>query len=191
MVPQRSARDPDRVRAHHVDHFGTKQHPLIILGAGEPDFDTPSHVIEAAMLAGDTKYTALDGTAEPKAAIIAKFRRDNGLKHSTPAVALAAGAKQEIYYALLATLDPGDEVIILAPYRTTYSATVDIAGGVPMTIPRDQTDDFKLTAEKLEAAITPKTRRVMLNAPLNPTGVTYRTVDFQALIPVFERHPHL
>ena len=140
--------------------------PVIILGAGEPDFDTPDNVKAAAKAAidrGETKYTALDGTPALKAAIIAKVRRDNGLEFTAREVTVCAGAKQVIYNALMATLDPGDEVIIPTPYWTTYSAMVDIAGGRAITIPCGAEAGFRLTAEQLEAAITPKTRWLMLN----------------------------
>ena len=168
--------------------------PVIILGAGEPDFDTPENVIAAAtaaMRAGDTKYTALDGTPELKAAIAAKFRRDSGLEFSAKEISVCAGAKQVIYNALMATLDPGDEVIIPTPYWTTYSAMVDIAGGTAITIPCGAESGFRLTAAQLEAAITPKTRWLMLNSPSNPTGAAYREEDYLPLLEVLERHPQV
>ncbi len=168
--------------------------PVIVLGAGEPDFDTPPNVVEAAyaaMKAGETKYTALDGTPALKAAIIAKFRRDNGLEFTAREVTVCAGAKQVIFNALMATLDPGDEVIIPTPYWTTYSAMVDIAGGRAITIPCGAEAGFRLTAEQLEAAITPKTRWLMLNSPSNPSGAAYRPEDYQPLLEVLERHPQV
>jgi len=169
-------------------------HPVIVLGAGEPDFDTPANVIEAAhraMLEGDTKYTALDGTPALKAALVAKFRRENNLDFTPNEITVAAGAKQVIYNALMATLDPGDEVIIPMPYWTTYSAMVEIAGGTAVTIACGQEDGFRLTPEKLEAAITPKTRWLMLNSPSNPTGAAYDAPSLSSLLAVLERHPHV
>ena len=168
--------------------------PVIVLGAGEPDFDTPPNVIEAAhraMLAGETKYTALDGTPALKAALVAKFRRENGLDFAQNEITVAAGAKQVIYNALMATLDPGDEVIIPMPYWTTYSAMVEIAGGSAVTIACGEADGFRLTPEKLEAAITPRTRWLMLNAPSNPTGAAYDAAALRALLAVLERHPQV
>lgn len=168
--------------------------PVIILGAGEPDFDTPPNVSEAAyaaMKAGQTKYTALDGTPELKEAIRAKFARDNGLEFGTNEITVCAGAKQVIYNALMATLDPGDEVIIPAPYWTTYSAMVDIAGGRAIVLPCGADTGFRLTAAQLEAAITPRTRWLMLNSPSNPTGAAYRPEDYLPLLKVLERHPQV
>lgn len=164
-------------------------HPVIVLGAGEPDFDTPDHVKEAgitAIQAGDTKYTALDGTPALKAAICAKLARENGLEYSRSEVTVAAGAKQIIYNAIMATIDPGDEVIIPTPYWTTYSAIVKIAGGVPVLIPCDDTAGFKLQPAQLAAAITDKTRWLMLNTPSNPTGAAYTPAELQALIDVLK-----
>ncbi len=169
-------------------------HPVIVLGAGEPDFDTPPNVIEAAhraMLAGETKYTALDGTPALKAALVAKFSRENGLDYTPAEITVAAGAKQVIYNALMATLDPGDEVIIPTPYWTTYSAMAEIAGGTAVTIACGQEDGFRLTPEKLAAAITPRTRWLMLNSPSNPTGAAYDAASLRALIEVLARHPQV
>ena len=169
-------------------------HPVIILGAGEPDFDTPPNVIEAAhraMLAGDTKYTALDGTPALKAALVAKFKRENGLDYTPAEITVAAGAKQVIYNALMATLDPEDEVIIPTPYWTTYSAMAEIAGGRAVTIACGAEDGFRLTPDKLEAAITPKTRWLMLNAPSNPTGAAYDEASLKGLVAVLKRHPQV
>ncbi|MCX8995529.1 pyridoxal phosphate-dependent aminotransferase [Rhizobiaceae bacterium BDR2-2] len=169
-------------------------HPVIVLGAGEPDFDTPENVVDAAiraMKAGDTKYTALDGTPELKAAICAKLKRDNGLDYGPAEITVGAGAKQVIYNALMATLDPGDEVIIPTPYWTTYSAMVEIADGVPVLIPCDQASGFRLRAEQLEKAITPKTRWLMLNSPSNPSGAAYAEEDYRPLIEVLMRAPQV
>lgn len=169
-------------------------HPVIILGAGEPDFDTPDHVKQAAseaMQTGLTKYTALDGTPELKAAIVRKFARENGLVVTPAQVTVSAGAKQIIFNAMMATLNAGDEVIIPTPYWTTYSDIVVMAGGVPVLVPCDDTSGFRLTAAQLRAAITPKTRWVMLNSPSNPSGAAYRAEDYLPLIEVLLAAPHV
>lgn len=168
--------------------------PVIILGAGEPDFDTPDHVKEAACEAirrGATKYTALDGTPELKAAIREKFRRENGLVYEQDEVTVATGAKQILFNALMATVNPGDEVIIPTPYWTSYSDIVQICEGKPVLIACDASSGFRLTAEKLEAAITPRTRWVLLNSPSNPSGAAYGAKDYKPLLEVLLRHPHV
>ncbi|WP_339114705.1 pyridoxal phosphate-dependent aminotransferase [Thioclava sp. GXIMD2076] len=169
-------------------------HPVIVLGAGEPDFATPDNVIEAAhraALAGQTVYTPLAGTPALRAAIAQKFKRENGLDYSPAEVIATAGAKQVIFNAFMATLDAGDEVVIPTPYWTTYSAMVDICGGVPVTVQCSGETGFKLTPEQLEAAITPKTRWLMLNSPSNPTGAAYSVDETLKLLEVLERHPHV
>ncbi|WP_444461790.1 pyridoxal phosphate-dependent aminotransferase [Rhodobacter capsulatus] len=168
--------------------------PVIILGAGEPDFDTPSHVKQAAaeaMARGETKYTALDGTPALKAAIVEKFRRENGLDYTVAEITVAAGAKQVLYNAMMATLDPGDEVIIPTPCWTSYFDIVRIAGGVPVAVPCDGAQGFKLSPDALSAAITPKTRWVMLNSPSNPTGAAYAEADYRPLLDVLLAHPQV
>ena len=167
---------------------------VIILGAGEPDFDTPDHVKEAAaraMAAGATKYTILDGTPELKAAIRDKFKRDNGLEFAQDEVTVSAGAKQILFNAMMATLDPGDEVIIPAPYWVTYADIVLIAGGKPVVLPCSEANGFRLTAAELDSAITPRTRWVILNSPSNPTGAAYAEVDYRPLLDVLLRHPQV
>ncbi len=167
---------------------------VIILGAGEPDFDTPDFIKDgaiAAIRAGQTKYTALDGTPELKAAIAAKFKADNNLDYAADEITVSTGAKQVIYNAMMATLDPGDEVIIPTPYWVSYSDIVQIAGGVPVLIPCGAETGFRLSAERLEAAITPKTRWLMLNSPSNPSGAAYSRADYKALTDVLLRHPHV
>ncbi|MBB4066378.1 pyridoxal phosphate-dependent aminotransferase [Gellertiella hungarica] len=167
---------------------------VIILGAGEPDFDTPDFIKDgaiAAIRAGQTKYTALDGTPELKAAIAAKFKTDNNLDYAADEITVSTGAKQVIYNAMMATLDPGDEVIIPTPYWVSYSDIVQIAGGVPVLIPCGAETGFRLSAERLEAAITPKTRWLMLNSPSNPSGAAYSRADYKALTDVLLRHPHV
>ncbi|MFE3837296.1 pyridoxal phosphate-dependent aminotransferase [Pseudogemmobacter sonorensis] len=171
-----------------------KGHPVIVLGAGEPDFDTPEPVKQAAIAAiraGDTKYTALDGTPALKAAIRDKLRRENGLDYAPAEISVAAGAKQVIYNAMMATLDPGDEVVIPVPCWTTYAAIVRITGGVPVLLPCDEAEGFRLTPAQLAAAITPRTRWLMLNAPSNPTGAAYPEAELRGLIEVLMEAPQV
>lgn len=168
--------------------------PVIILGAGEPDFDTPDNVKQAAKAAidaGNTKYTALDGTPALKKAVAEKFRRENGVDYAVDEVTVATGAKQILFNAFMATLDPGDEVIIPTPYWTSYSDIVEVCGGVPVLVPCDAAAGFRLQAAQLEAAITPKTRWVLLNSPSNPSGAAYAAADYRPLIDVLLRHPHV
>jgi aspartate aminotransferase len=168
--------------------------PVILLGAGEPDFETPDHVKDAAsaaMRAGQTRYTVLDGTAELKSAIRDKFRRENGLAFTVDEVFAGAGAKQVMHNALMATLDPGDEVIVAAPYWTSYADMVLIAGGTPAAVACHERNGFRLDAHALEAAITPRTRWLMLNAPSNPTGATYSAAQLRPLLDLLLRHPHV
>jgi aspartate aminotransferase len=168
--------------------------PVIILGAGEPDFDTPDHVKQAAWEAiqrGETKYTALDGTPELKKAIRNKFRRDSELAYETGEITVATGAKQILFNAMMATINPGDEVIIPTPYWTSYSDIVQICQGKPMLIACEAAAGFRLTAAQLEAAITPKTRWLLLNSPSNPSGAAYSAADYRPLLDVVLRHPHV
>ncbi|PJI40108.1 MAG: aspartate aminotransferase [Rhizobium sp.] len=168
--------------------------PVIILGAGEPDFDTPDHIKEAAwkaMQAGQTKYTALDGTPELKAAIRDKFSRENGVDYALDEITVATGAKQILFNAMMATLDPGDEVIIPTPYWTSYSDIVQIAEATPVLIACNAEAGFRLQAAQLEAAITPKTRWVILNSPSNPSGAGYRAEDYRPLLDVLMKHPQV
>lgn len=166
---------------------------VISLGAGEPDFDTPDHIKEAAakaMWAGATKYTALDGTLELKAAIREKFRRENGLDYALDEIQVSAGAKHVIFNALMASLNPGDEVIIPVPYWSSYLDIVLIAGGRPVPVPCSP-DGMRLTADALERAITPRTRWLILNSPSNPSGAAYSAAQYQPLLEVLLRHPHV
>ena len=168
--------------------------PVIVLGAGEPDFDTPDHVKDAAataMRAGATKYTALDGTPELKAAICRKFARENGLEVVPSEVMVAAGAKQVIFNAMMATLNAGDEVIIPTPYWTTYSDIVRLAEGVPVLVACDDMAGFRLTAAQLSEAITPRTRWLMLNSPSNPSGAAYSSDHYRPLLDVLLSAPHV
>lgn len=167
---------------------------VITLGAGEPDFDTPEHIKQAAWAAmqrGETKYTPLTGTPELKAAIARKFRRENGLDYSAEEIIACTGAKQVIFNAMMATLDPGDEVIIPTPFWVTYADIITMLGGVPVLLPCGAAQGFRLTAEQLRAAITPKTRWLMLNSPSNPSGAAYRAADLQPLIDVLLEAPQV
>ncbi len=168
--------------------------PVIVLGAGEPDFDTPQNVIDAAgraMARGETRYTVLDGSAAMKEAVRFKFRRDNGLDFAMNEITVSTGAKQVIFNALMATLDPGDEVILPAPYWTSYADMVDVCGGVSVVVPCEAAQGFRLQPEQLEAAITPETRWLFLNSPSNPTGAAYSAAQLSALAEVLERHPQV
>jgi len=165
---------------------------IIELAQGEPDFNTPDHVIEAAyraMRAGQTHYTPVDGTPELKAAIVAKFRRENGIECQPVNVSAGAGGKQILYNALMATLDPGDEVIIPAPSWVAYADITHFAEGTPVWVPTRAEDGFKLRPDALERAITRKTKWLMLNSPSNPSGAVYGEQELRALVPVLERHP--
>lgn len=167
---------------------------LLVLGAGEPDFDTPEHIKEAAIQAiraGQTKYTVLDGSPALKEAIRRKFARENDLAFAQDEVTASAGAKQVIFNAMMATLDAGDEVIIPAPFWVTYADIVTILGGTPVVLPCREEDGFRLTAEALEAAITPRTRWVMLNSPSNPSGAAYGEEHYRPLLEVLLRHPQV
>jgi aspartate aminotransferase len=167
---------------------------VIGLSAGEPDFDTPDFVKEAAIKAirdGQTKYTAVDGTAPLKAAIAAKFKRDNGIEYSPKQITVNSGGKHTLFNALVATVDAGDEVIIPAPYWVSYPDIVQFAGGTPVIVMAGAAQHYKMLPEQLEAAITPKTRWLILNSPSNPTGAAYNAVELEALGQVLIRHPHV
>lgn len=167
---------------------------IIGLGAGEPDFDTPDFVKEAAIEAirkGQTKYTAVDGTPALKAAIQAKFKRDNDLDYDLDAITVNVGGKQTIFNAMVATLDVGDEVVIPAPYWVSYPDIVQFCGATPVIVPCGIEQSFKLLPEQLDAAITPKTKWVLLNSPSNPTGAAYSEAELKALADVLLGHPHV
>lgn len=169
-------------------------HDVIGLGAGEPDFDTPEHIKQAAqeaMTANKTRYTAVDGIPELKQAICDKFQRDNNITCTPAMVTVGTGGKQVLYNALMATVNPGDEVIIPAPYWVSYPDMVLLAEGKPVFVDCPQSVGFKLTAEALEAAITPKTKWLILNSPSNPTGAGYTADDLLALAEVLRRHEHV
>ena len=167
---------------------------IIALGAGEPDFDTPKNIKDAAIKAineGKTKYTAVDGIPELKKAICAKFKRENGLSYEPSQVTVGTGGKQVLYNALMATLNPGDEVIIPAPYWVSYPDMVLLAGGEPVVIEGAMDKGYKISAAQLEAAITPKTKWFLFNSPSNPTGAGYSWDELKALTDVLMRHPHV
>jgi len=167
---------------------------VISLGAGEPDFDTPDNIKEAAIKAirdGKTKYTDPDGMIELKEAVVGKFKRENGLDYKTSQIHIAPGGKPVIYNALVATLAPGDEVVIPAPYWVSYPDMVLLAGGEPRFVETTAADGFKLKPEALEAAITPKTKWLILNSPSNPTGAAYSAAELAALGAVLKRHPQV
>lgn len=167
---------------------------VIGLGAGEPDFDTPDHIKEAAIKAirdGDTKYTAVDGTPALKEAIVGKFRNENDLVYEVDQITVGTGGKQVLYNALMATLNEGDEVIIPAPYWVSYPDMVLLAGGTPIVVPCPEAAGFKLQPADLEAAITPRTKWLILNSPNNPTGAAYSEDDLRGLVDVLLRHPQV
>ncbi len=167
---------------------------VIGLGAGEPDFDTPDNIKAAAVAAigrGETKYTDVDGTPELKQAIAGKFLRDNGLSYKPDQITVGAGGKQVIYNAILASVEAGDEVIVPAPYWVSYPDIVLLAEGTPVVVPCGQNNRFKLRPEDLEAAITPKTKWLILNSPSNPTGAAYDRDEMKALTDVLLRHPRV
>jgi len=169
-------------------------HDVIGLGAGEPDFDTPEHIKNAAIeaiRAGRTRYTAVDGILELREAICEKFRRDNQVAYQPDQVLVSCGAKQSIYNLATALLGTGDEAIILAPYWVSYPDIVLLADAVPVILAAGPEQNFKVTPGQLEAAITPRTRLLMINSPSNPTGVAYTRAELEALAEVLRRHPQV
>lgn len=167
---------------------------IISLGMGEPDFDTPINIKNFAIKAienGDTKYTAVDGTPALKKAIINKFKRENNLDFLASEISVSTGAKQVIYNALIATLNPNDEVLIPAPYWVSYPDMVLLGGGVPVIIDSNENNNFKISANDLEKKITPKTKWLILNSPSNPTGACYTEKELKSLAEVLVRHPHV
>ncbi|MFJ2992449.1 aminotransferase class I/II-fold pyridoxal phosphate-dependent enzyme [Pandoraea sp. NPDC087047] len=185
---------PSSMATGRVKALRAQGRNIIGLTAGEPDFDTPDHIIEAAyaaMKAGKTRYTVVDGTPELKQAICEKFRRENGLDYGTDQVTVANGGKQIIFNALTSTVDDGDEVIIAAPYWVSYPDMTLLNGGTPVIVDCRAEDGYKLTAESLERAITPRTKWVILNSPCNPTGATYTREELQRLGEVVTLHPNV
>lgn len=169
-------------------------HDVIGLGAGEPDFDTPDHIKDAAIKAihdGKTKYTPADGIPELKEAICAKFKRDNDLDYTPAQVNVSPGGKPVIFNAFISTLNPGDEVIVPAPYWVSYPDMARMAGGEPVFVNCGPNANYKLSPDGLEEAITPKTKWLILNSPSNPTGATYTRAELRALADVLLRHPHV
>ncbi len=167
---------------------------VISLATGEPDFDTPLHVIDAAdkaMRSGQTRYTGTGGTVELRNAIIEKFRRENGLSYGPSEVIATAGAKNMVFLALLASLNPGEEVIVPAPHWVSYTDMTKMVGGSPVVVSCSQNNGFKLDGKALEAAITPKTRWLILNTPCNPSGAVYSRKDLEEIAEVVRRHPHV
>ncbi|WP_022711711.1 pyridoxal phosphate-dependent aminotransferase, partial [Pseudochrobactrum sp. AO18b] len=167
---------------------------VISLGAGEPDFDTPDNIKQAAIDAitrGETKYTPVSGIPELRKAIAAKFKRENGLDYTWEQTIVGTGGKQILFNALMATLNPGDEVIIPAPYWVSYPEIVALCGATPVTVETTMDNQFKLQAADLEAAITPKTKWLILNMPSNPTGAAYSESEIKALTDVLLRHPQV
>ena len=167
---------------------------IIGLGAGEPDFDTPDHIKEAAMAAlraGDTKYTPVPGTLALRQAICDKLKRDNDLEYEPNQVTVGCGGKQVIYNAFMASLDPGDEVIVPTPYWVSYPDMVALAEGTPVFVEGAEANGFKITADQLEAAITPRTKWLMLNSPSNPSGGAYTRDELKTLTDVLMRHPQV
>ena len=167
---------------------------VIGLGAGEPDFDTPDNIKQAAIKAindGDTKYTAVDGTPALKKAIVEKFKKENNLDYTTDQITVGAGGKHVIYNAMMATLNDGDEVIIPAPYWVSYPDIVLLAGGKPVVMECDEKQGFKINPSDLEKFITPKTKWIILNSPSNPTGACYSENDIKAIAAVLEKHKHI
>ena len=167
---------------------------VIGLGAGEPDFDTPDNIKEAAIKAikeGDTKYTAVDGTLALKEAIINKFKRENNLEYATDQITVGAGGKHVIYNLMMATLNKGDEVLIPAPYWVSYPDITLLAGATPIAVECPEDQDFKITAKDLESKITNNTKWLILNSPSNPTGSTYSEQEIKNLSQVLKRNPHV
>src|SRR5690606_22982882 len=167
---------------------------IIALSAGEPDFDTPDNINRAAIAAthrGETKYTAVDGMPELKAAIARKFKRENGLDYQPSQITVGTGGKQVLFNALVCTITPGDEVIIPAPYWVSYPDIVLFAGGTPVPVVAKLEDGFKIRPEALERAITPKTKWLIFNSPSNPTGAAYTRAELKALTDVLVKHPQV
>ena len=180
------ARKSRELRAQGVD--------VISLSLGEPDFHTPDFIKEAAKAAIDdnfSSYTAVAGYQELREAIAAKLKRDNGLDYSPNQIVCSTGAKQSLSNVLLALIDPGDEVLLLAPYWVSYREMVKLAEGTPVEILAGVEQEYKFTAEQIDAAITPQTKMVMFNSPSNPTGAVYSKAEIDALVKVFEKHDHV
>ena len=190
----RVKQSPSIVMSQKARDLAATGRDVISLSAGEPDFDTPDNIKEAAIRAikaGETKYTPVDGTPALKKAICAKFKRENGLDYKPSNVTLGTGGKQVIYNAFVATLDAGDEVVIPAPYWVSYPDMALINEGKPVFVNCPQNNGFKMLPEALDAAITPKTKWLILNSPSNPTGAAYTAKDLRAIADVLLKHPHV
>src|ERR1700751_3146864 len=167
---------------------------IISLSVGEPDFDTPANIQEAAIAAvrrGETRYTVFDGSIELKRAVCAKFKRENGLDYEPSQITISAGGKQVLYNALVATINPGDEVVIPAPYWVASPEMVLLCEGTPVPVACPQNNGFRMRSEDLEAAITPKTKWLILNSPSNPSGAAYTEPDLRELAEVLMKHDHV
>lgn len=191
---QRVKPSPTVALTGRVAQLKAEGQDIISLGAGEPDFDTPAHIAESGIEAirdGHTRYTSVDGTAELKDAIIAKFKRDNALEYRRNQIVVSSGAKQTIFNLILALIDAGDEAIIPAPYWVSYPDMVTLADGVPVTPYAGAEQRYKMSPAQLEAAITPRTRLLILNSPNNPTGAAYSGAELRALGEVLMKHPRI
>ena len=185
---------PTLAVAAKAEQMRAKGLDIIGLGTGEPDFDTPQHIKKAAIAAieaGFTKYTPVDGIVELKEAIRAKFKRDNGLDYQLNQILVSVGGKQSIYNLCQAYINDGDEVIIPAPFWVSYPDIVLLAGGVPVILPTTPAARYKITAEQLEASITPKTKLFFINSPSNPSGIAYTAAELLAIAEVLKRHPQV
>lgn len=185
---------PSSAAADRANELKREGRSIVSLVVGEPDFDTPAHIREAAahaMNAGATRYTMLAGTPDLRKAIAAKLKRENGLDYQPNEIIVTNGAKSAIYSALEATVEPGDEVIIPAPYWVSYPDMVIACEGVPVTVACPEDNGFKITPAQLEKAITPKTRWLLINSPSNPTGASYTSAEYRALADVLKNHPNV
>lgn len=185
---------PTLVVSAKANELKAKGINIVSMGSGEPDFDTPENICKAGIAAinnGQTRYTAVDGTASLKKAIVDKFKRENNLEYNLQEVMVSSGGKKVVYNLALAILNAGDEVIIPAPYWVSYPDIVILADAKPIIIATDINDNFKITAEKLENAITDKTKLLMLNSPSNPTGVIYNDEELKDIAKVLLRHPNI
>lgn len=185
---------PSTSAADRANELRRQGKSIVNLVVGEPDFDTPAHIRQAAAAAmerGDTRYTLMAGTVELRQAIVAKLERENGLTYAMNEIIATSGAKSAIYSAFAITLEPGDEVIVPAPYWVSYPDMVLACDGTPVTVACPEENGFKITPEQLAAAITPRTRWLLINSPSNPTGASYTTDEYRALAKVLAKHPHV
>jgi aspartate aminotransferase len=191
---QRVKPSPTVALTGRVAQLKAQGRDIVSLGAGEPDFDTPKHIRDAGIEAinkGITRYTALEGTAELKDAIIAKFKRDNSLTYARNQILVSSGGKQTLFNMTMALINPGDEAIVPAPYWVSYPEMVSMADGVPVIVYAGQEQGYKITAAQLQAAITPRTRLVFLNSPNNPTGAAYSRTELRAIGNELLQHPRI